>query len=175
MACSGDDTAAPEPATPHESATRAWSEARSLMFVCLGNVCRSPFAEGLALRDLPAGRTASSAGHYPGAGRRSPPEAVAVARGFGVDLRPHRSRVLSEGLLAEADAIFVCDEQNYAAVTTMAPGATGRTHYLGALDPRGPLTVGDPFGGGLGGYQAVYAQIAAAIVAARRASTESGG
>lgn len=152
----------------HEEAVRLWGEAHSLLFVCFGNVCRSPFAEQLALRDLPADRTASSAGHYPEPGRRSPREAVAVARGFGVDLRPHRSRLLSRELVEESDAIFVCDEHNHAAVTALAPGATERTHFLGALDPHGPITIRDPFGGGADEYEGAYAQIAAAIAAARR-------
>lgn len=151
-----------------EQAERALRDARSLLFVCLGNVCRSPFAEGLARLDLPPGRTASSAGHFPDPGRRSPPEAVEVALDFGVDLRPHRSRVLTPELLERADAVFVCDHQNRAAVAALDPTAGERVHFLGALDPDGPPTIADPYGGGREQYEAAYARIAAAIAAARR-------
>ena len=158
----------------HEEAVGAWREARSLLFVCLGNICRSPFAEQLALRELPADRRASSAGHYPDTGRRTPPGAVAVARRFGVDLRPHRSRFLSRKLLERADAVFVCDEQNHRAIAAMHPWALERTHFLGALSPDGPLTIRDPFGGTAARYETAYLQIAAAIEAAQRAGPGAG-
>lgn len=161
---SSSDPSVPEDL--HEAAIRAWSDARSLLFVCLGNICRSPFAERLALSQLPADRRAASAGHYPDPGRRSPLDAIAVADGFGVDLRPHRSRVLSRALLEEADAVFVCDRQNHRAIAVGHPWATERTHFLGALDPEGALTIGDPFGGAAAEYEATYRQIAGAIAAA---------
>ena len=154
----------------HERATRAWADARSLLFVCLGNVCRSPFAEQLALLGLPADRRASSAGHYPEPGRRTPPAAVAVARRFGVDLRAHRSRLLSRKLLEQADAVFVCDRRNYRAIAATHPWAIPRTHPLGALSPDGPLAIRDPFGGTAAKYETAYAEIARAIDAAQRAA-----
>ncbi len=154
----------------HEHAVRAWSEARSMLFVCLGNICRSPFAERLAALRLPADRRASSAGHYPDTGRRTPPGALRVARGYGVDLRDHRSRFLSRKLLEQADAVFVCDRQNHRAIAANHPWAIERTHFLGALSPDGPLSIGDPFGGADARYEAAYRQIAEAIEAAEGAS-----
>lgn len=149
-------------------ATRAWSDARSFLFVCLGNVCRSPFAERLARRQ-DAGRHVISAGHYPVSGRRPPELAVDAAQGFDVDLASHRSRVLSRGMVEEADAVFVFDRENYQAVISHHPGAAERTHQLGALCPEGPLHVADPFGGPASLYEDVYHQIAAAIAAAEQA------
>ena len=149
-------------------ATRAWSDARSFLFVCLGNVCRSPFAERLARRQ-DAGRHVISAGHYPVSGRRPPELAVDAAQGFDVDLASHRSRVLSRGMVEEADAVFVFDRENYQAVISHHPGAAERTHQLGALCPEGPLHVADPFGGPASHYEDVYHQIAAAIAAAEQA------
>jgi protein-tyrosine-phosphatase len=151
----------------HEDATRAWADARSLLFVCMGNICRSPFAERLALLQLPADHRASSAGHFPDPGRRPPRQAVRAARrGFGVDLRGHRSRVLSRELVDAADAVFVCDAHNHAAVTELYPGAAERTHFLGALHPGGPLSVADPYGGAGSEYELAYGQIARAIASA---------
>jgi len=150
------------------SAARAWSDARSFLFVCLGNVCRSPFAEGLALRQI-GHRRAFSAGHYPVSGRRPPELALAAAQGFGVDLASHRSRVLSRRMLDEADAVFVFDEQNYEALVSRHPDAAERAHLLGALSHEGPLHIADPFGGPPSSYEAVYGQIAGAIAAAEQA------
>ncbi len=164
--------AVPPAATREElarRAARAWHEARSLLFVCLGNVCRSPFAEQLALHRLQDGRHATSAGHYRVPGRRSPELALAAAQGFGVDLAAHRARVLSPTMVDDAQAVFVFDAQNYEAVISQHPGAAERTHLLGALHQDGPLHITDPFGGPPSLYEAVYRQIAAAIAAAERA------
>jgi protein-tyrosine-phosphatase len=68
-----------------------------VLFVCAGNICRSPFAEGLARR-LAAERGLdvefASAGEIALDGDRCPPDAVAVAKEYGVDLSSHRARHL---------------------------------------------------------------------------------
>jgi len=156
-------SAGPEAA---RGAAEAWREAESLLLVCLGNVCRSPFAERLAQRRIGDGRRASSAGHYPVAGRRPPQEALASARKFGVDLGSHRSRVLSADMLDEADAIFVFDGANHRAVVSESPGAASRTHPLSALSGNGSAQIADPYGGPPALYDRVYGEIAAAIDAA---------
>ena len=153
----------------HERAVRAWSEARSLLFVCFGNICRSPFAERFALRQVAGDRRVSSAGHYPEGGRRTPPGGVRVADRFGVDLRPHRSRLLSPRHLDQADAVFVFDRQNHRAITAKHPWALDRTHFLGALSLDGPVAIRDPFGGTIAAYETAYGQIAQAIEAAQGA------
>ncbi len=150
-------------------AARSWTDAQSLLFVCLGNVCRSPFAERLALNRCQGRRRATSAGHYQSSGRRPPELALAAAQAFGVDLASHRSRVLSRTMLEKADAVFVFDHENYDAVISLHPGATEHTHLLGALSHEGPVVIADPFGGAPSTYDAVYRQIADAIAAGEQA------
>jgi protein-tyrosine-phosphatase len=69
-----------------------------VLFVCAGNICRSPFAEGLARR-LAAERGLdvefASAGEIAFDGDRCPADAVAVAKEYGVDLSSHRARRLT--------------------------------------------------------------------------------
>jgi protein-tyrosine-phosphatase len=76
-----------------------------VLFVCAGNICRSPFAEGLARR-LAAERGLdvefASAGEIALDGDRCPPDAVAVAKEYGVDLSSHRARRLTTD---EADKV----------------------------------------------------------------------
>jgi protein-tyrosine-phosphatase len=76
-----------------------------VLFVCAGNICRSPFAEGLARR-LAAERGLdvefASAGEIALDGDRCPPDAVAVAKEYGVDLSSHRARRFTTG---DADKI----------------------------------------------------------------------
>src|SRR5947207_2988901 len=78
-------------------ARQAW-ERGTIAFVCFGNICRSPFAERLANQRLGSARRVASAGYFPEEGRRSPEPAIAAAERFGIDLRPHRSRVLTDEL-----------------------------------------------------------------------------
>jgi protein-tyrosine-phosphatase len=77
-----------------------------VLFVCAGNICRSPFAEGLARR-LAAERGLdvefASAGEIALDGDRCPPDAVAVAKEYGVDLSSHRARRLTTD---EADKVM---------------------------------------------------------------------
>ncbi len=150
-------------------ARSAWAEARSLLFVCLGNICRSPFAELLARQHLDEDKSLLSAGSYPVPGRRAPAEAIAAARPFGVDLSEHRSRVFSPEMLQQADAVYVFDHANRRAVASEQPGSSRRVHWLGALSDAGPLSISDPFGGPASEYELVYRQIAESIEAATAA------
>jgi protein-tyrosine phosphatase len=154
-------------------AQRAWAR-DTIAFVCLGNICRSPFAEGLANQQLNGGRRAVSAGYFPEAGRRSPEPAVAAAESLGVDLTPHRSRVLTEELIAGAGAIFVFDQQNYRTVLRAHPAAKGRVHFIGALSARGPLFVPDPYGASGRGYELAYRRIAELIADAQGSARSAG-
>jgi predicted ATP-grasp superfamily ATP-dependent carboligase/protein-tyrosine-phosphatase len=136
--------------------------ARRVLFVCKGNIARSPFAAAIARRLLPADRDIASAG-FLRAGRRSPPDALAAALDWRVDLAPHRSTVVSTDLVRENDAIFVFDYLNYRGIVESFPEARNRLHLLGALDANGPLFVPDPWGRGRDAYTAIYRRIAEAL------------
>lgn len=89
-------------------------EGKSILFVCKGNICRSPFAERLFVQ-LAGEQTranVSSTGHYPVPDRTSPEKAIRAAREYNVDLSDHRSRVLTEDQLRRADRILVMDRTN---------------------------------------------------------------
>jgi len=92
--------------------------ARIVLFVCTGNTCRSPLAEGLARKmlaerlgcpeeDLPArGYWMLSAGVAAFGGSPASPESADIAAEFGADLQSHRSRPVNPQLLAAADDII---------------------------------------------------------------------
>jgi protein-tyrosine-phosphatase len=140
------------------NAQRAW-EGRTIAFVCFGNICRSPFAERIAGQHLHHEQVAVSAGYFPEADRRSPELAVMAADRHGVDLRSHRSKVITTELVESADAIFVFDHENYRTIVGTYPSAKRRVHLLGALSEEGSLVVPDPFGGAVGDYELVYQRI----------------
>ena len=79
-----------------------------VLFVCAGNICRSPFAEALA-RQLAAERGLdvefASAGEIALDGDRCPRDAVAVAKEYGVDLSSHRARRLTAEQRSAVDKV----------------------------------------------------------------------
>jgi predicted ATP-grasp superfamily ATP-dependent carboligase/protein-tyrosine-phosphatase len=133
--------------------------AARVLFVCKGNVCRSPFAAAITTRLLQDGQDVSSAGFLE-AGRCSPADAVAAADGWQVDLSAHRSSFVSRELVQQSDAIFVFDDRNYSRMVARFPEARDRLHLFGALDRHGPLSVPDPWGRGPDACAAVYRRIA---------------
>ena len=137
--------------------------ANTILFVCKGNICRSPFAEHLALRSFSPDRTILSAGCCPDQGRQSPENAISAAARWGVDLSGHRSRGLTESLVQDADVIFVFDHENYERVIADYGFARGRVHLVGALCAAGPLFIDDPWGREGRAFEQSYQQIADAI------------
>ena len=79
-----------------------WSRVRRVVFLCLGNICRSPYAER---RMLAWGIPSRSAGFAGVAGDRSPPEAVRGALARGISLEPHRALPLDAMKFEEGDLV----------------------------------------------------------------------
>jgi len=86
-----------------------------LLFVCTGNICRSPMAEGIA-RDVVATRypdapvLVESAGIAALDGHPATREAVKVMDERGIDISGHEARTLSRGMLASSDLVIVMEE-----------------------------------------------------------------
>ena len=140
-------------------AEAAACDARRILVVCKGNICRSPFAEAYLKRRGGANLEVESAGHYPAEGRESPPAAREAALRFGVDLARHRSRVLTRGQVERADLILIFEPEQEWAIRAYHPGAAKKLHYLGALNRgRGPA-IRDPWGGNVDEFESVYREI----------------
>jgi protein-tyrosine-phosphatase/predicted ATP-grasp superfamily ATP-dependent carboligase len=129
-----------------------------VVLLCHGNICRSPFAAALLARKGLAIDVAS-AGTIPLEGRSAPPEAVAAARAFGVDLEVHRSRWLAAQDAAEADAILLFDEVNVEELKRL--GIAANPLRLGDLI--GAPAVADPYGRGPAAFGECYRQIERAV------------
>lgn len=134
--------------------------ARSLLFVCKGNICRSPFAAARAAALLPGVRV-GSAGYAAVPGRRSPAAALGAAAATGVDLSAHRAQALDEALLGEADLVFVFDEDCWRSLWTRHPSARPRLRRL--ADLAGAPSIADPDGGAEAEFVACYALIERAL------------
>jgi protein-tyrosine-phosphatase/predicted ATP-grasp superfamily ATP-dependent carboligase len=145
--------------------------AHSILFVCKGNICRSPFAAEYARRILPERIAVASAGYYPEPLRRCPGEAVAAAARLGIDLSSHRSAVLDGGMIAGADLILVFDDENHERVLLDFPEAADRVFYVDTLgdslgEPPGDgreFDIPDPWGGDAATFGRCYTSIRAAL------------
>lgn len=124
---------------------------RHILWVCHGNICRSPYAAAAFTRELsPEVRSQMTvrSGGFIGPNRPPPSEALRVAARRGLDLSGHRSRLVTAEAVNDADLIVVMDPRQRRAVHT----AFGKPHrellVLGDLDPR-PVerrAIRDPFG-----------------------------
>ena len=146
-------------------ARAALESARTILFVCKGNICRSPFAEHLARHLLRPDQIVLSAGYYPAAGRASPEAAVAAAAEFGVDLSGHRSVRLTDDLVQRADAIVGFDAENLDRL--IADYRCGRkVHLLGPLCADGDCWIEDPYDKDVDVFRHVYGRINTALLGA---------
>jgi protein-tyrosine phosphatase len=133
-------------------------DARSFLFVCTGNICRSPFCAGVAekiSRERRRGSIVSeSAGIEVSHSLPPPEEAIHAADRFGVDLRGHRSRRVDAGLLERFDAVMVMEAWQYRRMRGNFPGFREKIFLLPLFDDDGTAREGhykafhieDPFG-----------------------------
>ena len=142
--------------------------------MCVGNICRSPFAAGLLTRDA-NGREVRSAGFLE-SGRPAPREAVSVAAERGVNLTPHRSTQVTAETVAWADLVIVMDERQAARIGAMAPAGT-LVERLGDFDPRAIDTrmIIDPIDRDRAFFSRVYGRIDACCDVLTRALNGGGG
>ena len=132
----------------------------TVLFVCSGNTCRSPMAEGIARQilaeklgvapdDLGAKDMAVvSAGTSAMSGSRATPAAVQALSELGVDLSRHRSQPVTVEVIHRADAVFTMGRSHAMTVAALVPSARDKVM---PLDP--DRDIEDPIGGDLSLYK----------------------
>lgn len=139
-----------------------------ILFVCTGNLCRSPLAE-VALRKILEGAgledvQVSSAGVRTRRGLSPPEEAIQAAREMGLDLSTHLSQTLSAELMGSADRVLVMAPEHEEALRALFPSLAHRVERLSAYLPEGEgPSIPDPLGYPLEVYRKCYAQIERAV------------
>ncbi len=132
-----------------------------VLMVCLGNICRSPLAEGILKSKVDSGKVeVDSAGtgdyhidHAPD------PRSVAIARRYDLDITDQRGRQFQASDFDRFDHIFVMDNFNYKDVISLARDEEDRKKVkliLNEIFPGENVDVPDPYHGGEQGFENVY-------------------
>lgn len=132
----------------------------SVLFVCLGNICRSPLAEGVFIHlAREAGvevevDSAGTGGYH--AGELADPRSRAVAQKHGIEL-PSRARKVRPSDFEDFDLIVAMDQSNAANLRRSCPDAhQAKIVLMRDYDPQGAGDVPDPYYGGDRGFDDVY-------------------
>jgi protein-tyrosine phosphatase len=129
--------------------------------VCLGNICRSPLAEGiLSLKGKHLNLEVDSAGtaayHI---GKQPDIRSIEIANKYTIDLNQQRARQFSRADFDKFDIIYAMDTNNYAHLISLASTETERDKIrmiLNEINPKAYQSVPDPYYGGENGFQDIY-------------------
>lgn len=147
------------------------AKVESILFVCLGNICRSPFAEALAVQRLGELRVrdfrCASAGIKTHQGGRAPQNACDVAATFGLSLTSHRPQTLTADLMNAYDLVVVMEASQLDEVRRVYPQASARLFLLSLFDRAATgyerYNIADPFSQPRKTFEMCYERIDRAV------------
>ena len=129
--------------------------------VCLGNICRSPLAEGILQAKLSSEfykvDSAGTAGYH--VGELPDKRSIQVANKYGIDITNQRSRKFEKADFDKFDMIFAMDKSNYDDIIAMSENSMQREKVKMILSEQFPdeaVNVPDPYYGGDQGFENVY-------------------
>jgi protein-tyrosine phosphatase len=131
-----------------------------ILMVCLGNICRSPLAEGILRSKLTSNHLVDSAGtggwH---AGELPDIRSIEIAQKKGLDITNQRARKFSVNDFSEFDLIYAMDNSNLKDILQLAPdeNSKNKVHLiLNEVYSNKNMDVPDPYYGGIDGFEKVY-------------------
>lgn len=129
--------------------------------LCLGNICRSPLAEGIMRSKLPEHFEIDSAGTISyHEGKKADHRSIAIAKSYGIDINSHRARIITQIDLEEYDKIFCMDLENYKDAVSLANSEEQRQKISLILNEAGNtddnIEVPDPYWSEMDAFDQVY-------------------
>ncbi|MDT0675906.1 low molecular weight protein-tyrosine-phosphatase [Autumnicola musiva] len=132
-----------------------------ILMVCLGNICRSPLAEGILKSKVNPEKvyidSAGTGGYHAGC---APDErSIAVARRNNLDISTQQCRQFDVSNFEEFDHIFVMDNSNYRDILSLTENEDDKKKVnliLNEIFPKENVDVPDPYHGGEQGFENVY-------------------
>lgn len=138
-----------------------------ILMVCLGNICRSPLAQGILESKLPEGWSVDSAGtsgwHE---GERPDTRSILESKKNNIDIDHQRSRPVREQDFYDFDILFAMDSSNYTNLCNMAPEEGLKRKVRLIMNEVGAgqnIQVPDPYSGGQSGFEHVFGMLDEAI------------
>lgn len=140
-----------------------------VLMVCLGNICRSPMAQGILEKkikehqlDVIVDSAATSDYHIDAAPDK---RAISKAAEYNIDISNYKGRQINTGDFSEFDRILVMDTSNYNNVLAVVPSEEAKQKVemiLNLSQPNSNMSVPDPYFGGEEGFENVYRLLDAA-------------
>ncbi len=129
---------------------------KNILMVCVGNICRSPVAEGLLKyysQQHDFGLEVSSAGISAMVGRSADPNSIEIMRKRGMDISQHVPRQLTLEILQEVDLVLVMEAWQQEEIGCQFPSAYGKVHRLGKW---GNFDIFDPYKSSLEKFEKAF-------------------
>ncbi len=132
-----------------------------ILMVCLGNICRSPLAEGILKSKIDSNNVyvdSAGTGHWH-IGKKPDPRSIEVAKKHQLDITDQRARQFSKQDFDDFDYIFVMDNSNKKDILSIARNDSDKEKIhliLNEIFPNENMDVPDPYYGGSEGFQNVY-------------------
>ena len=132
-----------------------------ILMVCLGNICRSPLAEGILFSkgkhlNLKVDSAGTAAYHI---GKKPDIRSIEIAKRYDIDINQQRARQFSRADFDVFDIIYSMDTNNYAHLISLASSKTERKKIrmiLNEINANAYQSVPDPYYSGGNGFQDVY-------------------
>lgn len=135
--------------------------ALKILMVCLGNICRSPLAEGLLASKLPKDHfiiDSAGTGHWH-VGEQPDVRSIAVAKKYGIDISQQKAQQIKPQHLKDYDYIFAMDQSNYEDILKISSDKHHNAKVFLLLNEDETIkdkNVPDPYYGGSEGFENVF-------------------
>lgn len=132
---------------------------QNILTLCIGNICRSPLAQALLARELPA-HTVWSAGLNALVGAGADPFSIQVAEAHGLDISAHRAQQVTRWLCHNAELILVMEQAHKSELEQLFPVVRGKVFTLGHISQ---FDIADPHRQPIDAFNTAYGAIAQGV------------